>query len=320
MSLTDVAYLASEQAGLFTTAQAADLGVDRSTLHRSVRDGALRSPRRGVYVFASTPLAVEEELRAAWLSLDPAHTVAQRLQKPVEIVVCTTSAAAHYGIGDFDTAQHEFYTARRKQTRADDIRLRIRTLDAGDVEILNGLVLTTPTRIVLDLLAEGFDLGHISRLIADAVRQGRHVDWARIAEQAPEHAADYGLSPAGLFTALAGASESPSDTARTTLSMITSHPELRRDLHTQLAESLEAIGTVMLPSSLTKTSDRVGRNRAQSPALQALQTRQAQRTATVAAHRPAGMLPSITPLLGLDAFEGGQRQSRDTGMHSGNDD
>lgn len=318
MSLAEVAYLASEQAGLFTTAQATALDVERSTLSRTVSAGILRSPRRGVYAFESTPLSPGEELRAAWLSLDPARTVAQRLQNPTAIVVCTTSAAAHYGIGDFDTAAHEFYTDRRKQTRSDDIRLRIRVLDAGDVEVRNGLPLTTPTRIVLDLLTERFSLGHISRMIADAVRHGLPLAWPRIAEHAPEHAVEYGLSPEGLLTALAEASESPSDTARTALSMISSYPELRHVLNQQLADSLHDISTVMLPSPRTGAVESSGRSHAQSPGLRAIQKQQAQRAAKSAAHLPANTRPPIASLLDLDTLQGGGPQSGDTVTHTDN--
>lgn len=246
MSLEGIVYLASEQAGLFTTAQAAGLGVDRVQLHRGVHRGVLRSPRRGVYAFESTPLTPEEDLRAAWLSLDPSRTVAARLQDPGAVVVSTTSAAACYGIGDFETIQHEFYTARRKQSRAEDIRLRIRRLDVVDVDIRQGLPLTTPTRIVLDLLAERVDLGHISRMIADAIKQGLPIEWPRIAGQAAAHAEEYGLSAAGLLTALAQSSESPSDAARTTLSMIQSYPGLSRHLNTQLAASLGTVSQMLL--------------------------------------------------------------------------
>lgn len=246
MSFTDLVYLASEQLGLFTTAQAAGLGVDRSKLQREMRNGTLRSPRRGVYAFESSPFELGEELRAAWLSLDPSHTIAQRFQEPTAFVVCTTSAAAQYGIGDFDTVQHEFYTARRKQVRADDIRLRVRRLEPGDVEVRRGLALTTPTRIVMDLLVERFDLGHISRMIADALTQGLHIDWPRLASHASDHAHAYGCSPSGLLADLARASESSTNTARTALSMMTGHPQLSNVLAQQLATSLETISAALI--------------------------------------------------------------------------
>lgn len=249
MSFVDLSYLASEQMGLFTTAQANDRGVGRVKLHREVNVGTLRSVRRGVYVFTSAPWSPDEELRAAWLSLDPSRTVAQRLEDPTAIVVCTTSAAACYGIGDFDTFQHEFFTASRKQARAEDIRLRVRHLDNSDVEIRQGLPLATPTRIVLDLLAERFDLGHISRLIADAISQGRYLDWPRIASGLGDHARAYGVNAAQLLEALVTASESPINTTRTVLSMMAGHPDLSLSLSQQLAGSLEQISTALVASS-----------------------------------------------------------------------
>lgn len=221
-----MATLASDQYGLFTTAQAARLEVDRVILHRGTRNGVVRSIRHGVYIFESAPFSPDEELRAAWLSLDPSRTVAERLQTPEQIVVCTTSAAQQYGIGDFETPQHEFYSARRKQTRAEDIRLRIRTLENEDIEIRDGLPLTTPTRIILDLLEERHDLVHISRLIADVARKGLKVDWSRLATHAHTFADGYQLTNDGLIQALAESSESTSDTAMAAMSMIESSTHL----------------------------------------------------------------------------------------------
>lgn len=246
--MSDVSHLASEQAGLFTTAQASNLGANRVKLHRGVQQGILRSPRRGVYAFESAPYTPDEELRAAWLSLDPSRTVAERLQTPQDIVICTTSAAAHYGIGDFDTYQHEFYTAQRKQSRADDIRLRIRDLDADDVNIVQGLPLTTPARIVLDLLSERFDLGHINRMISDAVRKGLHIEWPQIAQQASQHSAEYGLATKGLLSALTQSFDSPSTTARTALSVMEGSPKNNDYLSKQFVDEMHEISIKILSS------------------------------------------------------------------------
>lgn len=252
-----MATLASEQNGLFTTAQAARLEVDRVTVHRGARNGVVRSIRRGVYIFESAPFSPDEELRAAWLSLDPSRTVAERLQNPEQIVVCTTSAAQQYGIGDFETPQHEFYSTSRKQTRAEDIRLRIRTLEEGDVEIRDGLPLTTPTRIILDLLAERHDLVHISRLIADAAHNGLKVEWSRIAAHAHKFAGDYQLTDDGLLRALAESAESTSDTALAAMSMIKSNSHLNELFNKEIAVLVGSISkhlTDLLPDDTAQLS------------------------------------------------------------------
>lgn len=321
MSLSDVSYLASEQAGLFTTAQASKLGIDRVKLHRGVQQGILRSPRRGVYAFESSPFPPDEELRAAWLSLNPSHTVAERLQIPQDIVICTTSAAAHYGIGDFDTYQHEFYTARRKQSRADDIRLRIRDLNADDVDIVQGLPLTTPTRIVLDLLSERFDLGHISRMIFDAVRKGLQIEWPRIAEQASKLSATYDLDPEGLILSLGEASESPSDTARTALSMMGSFPEINHYFTKQLADSMREISIKILSSpQMTEVAANAGKIMNSVPALQALQDTSTELTKDITVPLQNISALTLASVFNLDAFQEYKSQSKNTATPTDSED
>lgn len=305
--MEDVTLLASEQNGLITTAQAARLGVDRISLHRAAHSGTLRSIRRGVYAFESAPLAPDEELRAAWLSLDPSRTVAERLATPEHIVVATTSAAAQYGIGDFDTQKHEFYTAGRKQTRAEDIRLRIRSLEPQDVEITQGLPLTTPTRIVIDLLAEHQDLGHINQLVADAVHQGLTLDWNRLAARAPEFAGDYQLTPDGLLTALAESTESTATTAQVVISMLASTPDLREEFRTQLAAAVHQLSTALVTAHCDEISPAPARV---ATDFHTTQQHHAKRAAQVATRLPALPFPDLTELIHLSSH-------RDVPTHQG---
>ncbi len=305
MSFEDVSHLASEQAGFFTTAQAGRLSVERLKLHRETRRGVLRSPRRGVYVFASSPYTPDEQLRAAWLSLDPSRTVAERLRTPTAIVICTTSAAGHYGIGDFQTHQHEFYTARRKQSRAEDIRLRIRDLPTDEVDIVQGLPLTTPTRIVVDLLTEGEELGHISTLIADALKKGLPIDWSRIAQQAPALAQNYGMSSEELIAALGESSESPSDTARTAWSMLESMPELSDRLTQRLIDSVYELSANLVSAQNVELAARMNDILDSSPAVQDLLRSNAQLL-----YKTGPVLPDISSMidvsgLDLDVFHAG---------------
>lgn len=292
--MEDVALLASEQNGLITTAQAARLGVDRISLHRAAHGGTLRSIRRGVYAFESAPLAPDEELRAAWLSLDPSRTVAERLATPEHIVIATTSAATQYGIGDFETQKHEFYTTSRKQTRADDIRLRIRSLQPQDVEVRQGLPLTAPTRIIIDLLAEHQDLGHISQLVADAVQQGLSLDWGLLAARAREFAGDYQLTPEGLLTALAESTESTTTTAQVALSMLASTPDLKEEFSTQLAAAVHQISTALVTAHRDEISPALAHI---APDLPATQQPHAELARQVAARLPALQLPDLTELI-----------------------
>lgn len=199
MSIDDVRFLASDQFGLITTAQAENLGVSRVTIHRMMKQGELRLSRRGVYSFESSPLATHEEVRAAWLSLSPSRTVAEQIQDVEAPVICTTSAAAVLGIGDFQTEQHEFFVSSRKQSRAEDIHIRVRALSPDDIQVVDGLKVTTPTRIVVDLLNELRELEHIGALIVDAVRLGYEIDWKRIRNESSNVQKSYGLPAETIF-------------------------------------------------------------------------------------------------------------------------
>lgn len=109
-----------------------------------------------------------QALHAAWLSLDPGHTVEERINKSREAIVAShTSAAALHAMGDLLSDVPELNTKRRKQTvRA--IRLHRLPLTPEDVVLIDALPTTTPERTIADLVQSGHDLTHI----ADAIRDG----------------------------------------------------------------------------------------------------------------------------------------------------
>ena len=199
MSFDDLRSLASRQFGLFTTAQAGRYGVHRSRLHALLKKNELRLVRRGVYAFDVLAPDAHEELRAAWLALDPGKTVAERLQDDQCAVVATRSAAYLHGLGHFMTYSHEFFVPARKQSRAEDVHIRLRVIPPSDTEVLEGMKVTTVTRTVLDLLADGEELEHIVDVLMGAVKNGTKVDWARIEQSAQDFEKVYGLTGGEIF-------------------------------------------------------------------------------------------------------------------------
>lgn len=169
MSFDELRVLAAQQRGLFTTAQAEALGVPRVKIHRLAQSGTVRQVCRSIYSVEPFQSDHLEEVRTAWFSLDPSKTGAQRLRDEECAVVATTSAAYVYGIGNFTTYAHEFFSPKRKQSRAEDIHIRVRKIPPSDLDIVEGLRVTTVTRTVLDLLADGEELEHIGDLLVDAV-------------------------------------------------------------------------------------------------------------------------------------------------------
>ncbi|HEX8093376.1 MAG TPA: hypothetical protein VF542_06060 [Jatrophihabitans sp.] len=137
------------------------------------------------------------ELRAAWLGLDPERMAADRLRNRTDgAVVSHASAARLHQLGDLDADRHEFTLPMRKQTRRSDVRLHRAVLTTGEVMTVAGLPVTTPERVVVDLLVDRHDGEHVSRVLAGAVAS-RSVDLEQLVPQLGPFAARFGLPGAG---------------------------------------------------------------------------------------------------------------------------
>lgn len=171
--VTRASHVAAGQWGLFTTAQAERAGITRVQLARLADAGVLERLGRGVYVTTSTTGDEHLPLRAAWLALDPTRTAEERLVEPTTTsVVSHASAAGLHRLGDLLDDQHEFTSARRKQTTRSGIVTHRGDLPANDVTIVEGLPVTTEERTIADLLAAGTDLEQVAQMIGQGVRRG----------------------------------------------------------------------------------------------------------------------------------------------------
>jgi predicted transcriptional regulator of viral defense system len=191
MSLVELADIAAEQWGLITTAQAEAAGSSRKAVGRLARAGVLERLAHGVYRLAGTPADPRDDLRAAWLALDPARVAGARLRDEPPEVVSHRSAAALYELGDLDADRHEFIVAGRRQTRRSDIRFHMAALTAADWGIVDGLPCTTVVRTITDLAADRTDGGHLAGVVRDALTV-RHVDVDGLARALIPYAARYG--------------------------------------------------------------------------------------------------------------------------------
>jgi len=165
MRLTDIS---AEQWGLLTRRQIAAAGVSPATITRLVSGGVLDRVAHGVYRFAGAPPADHEELRAAWLQLDPETPGWER--RPEQGVVSHRSAAALYGVGHLPADRHDFILADRRQSRRPDVRLHADRLRYPEWTVLRGLPVTRPSRIAADLLGEREDPAAVAHVVADAIR------------------------------------------------------------------------------------------------------------------------------------------------------
>lgn len=190
----DLADLAASQWGLFTTAQTRTLGFSTQRIARLADHGTIERLRHGVYRISGAPSVPHEQLRAAWLMIEPAVTAGERLDAEHPGVVSHRSAARLHDLGDLDADVMEFATSGRKQSRLADVRYRTARPGRNRWTLLDGLPVTTALSTIDDLAADHLDGGHLASVVRDAVTTNLVDTDALIAVLGP-YAHKYGTTP-----------------------------------------------------------------------------------------------------------------------------
>lgn len=165
--------LAASQWGMFTTAQAQELGIRRNQISRMVDKNRAEMVCYGVYRFTLGDETPELEIKAAWMSIYPKENASERLRKrPFDSVVAGRTAAAILGIGDYHPSPFTFIVQKRKQSSRHDIKYLLWSLDERDVTHVNSLPVTKIERTIADLIRLREDPDLIDKLMADAARKG----------------------------------------------------------------------------------------------------------------------------------------------------
>lgn len=161
---------AAVQHGYVTRAQAAQVGIGDVLLLRLVMDSYLERWEHGIYRFRGSHDLLWAGVWVAWLRLDPERDAVERASHPTEIARGPTAASV-YVIGDLQPEPYEFWTASRRRIRRPDVRLRTGRPPDEDIAVVKGLPLTTPERTVADMVADGYDLGHVRDVIRDGIHE-----------------------------------------------------------------------------------------------------------------------------------------------------
>jgi len=181
-ALGEVASIAQSQWGLVTSGQAHRVGLDNMTLSRLCERGSLVRVAHGVYRVAGAPIDQWEALRAEWLHTSSDTFAFERLAQSIpSAVVSGETAAALHRMGSFRALTIEFTTAERKQTQRPGVRFRARTLQTQDVDIQEGLPVTTREKTLADLVSARQDWSLLAEAVTDAVAH-YPLNWARLAE------------------------------------------------------------------------------------------------------------------------------------------
>lgn len=167
--------VAAGQFGLFTAAQARHHGVARYELARRAHSGELFRAHHGVYGFTgdSAEMFAYWDWAAQWLALRPEADIERRRADP-DCVISHDSAAVIRELGTI-VARGLFLTGpRRINTRS--ARVHTYRRDIGergvDWDVVDGLPVATPGRIVADLARDDLDGAHQGAVIADVLEEG----------------------------------------------------------------------------------------------------------------------------------------------------
>ena len=129
------------------------------------------------------PSLREEEVLAAWLSLDPGREPGAPTDSARVPIAMGATAAWLQQLGEVGPEPLEGSTAERKQTQRDGLTVRKRAIDDEDVVYASGVPATSPARTVLDLIDCGEDLSLVASVLRDALGKGLVADVRRLADE-----------------------------------------------------------------------------------------------------------------------------------------
>lgn len=152
--------LAAGQAGFFTAAQAIDLGYSYQAQKHHVDHGNWARVDRGIFRIPEWPPSLNDSF-VRWV-----------LWSKHRAVVSHDSAAVVHNLGLLNPAK--VHLTVPVGFRMDDpvVVLHRRELPGADVTLLDGVVVTTVVRTVLDVIATQFDEELVASVVDDALDTG----------------------------------------------------------------------------------------------------------------------------------------------------
>jgi predicted transcriptional regulator of viral defense system len=160
--------LAEEQDGLFTSKEARSLGIQDSVLVRLRQRGRLERMSRGVYRIAHYPAERLAQYREAILW-------AQASNGPERIALSHETALLLYGISDVNPLRVNLtvpLSARMRRVYPKWIELHRANLATEEIQLHEGMPVTTVERSILDVLATTHRSDFARQAITDALRKG----------------------------------------------------------------------------------------------------------------------------------------------------
>ncbi len=152
--------LAAGQAGFFTAAQAIDLGYSYQAQKHHVDNGNWARVDRGIFRIPEWPRSLNDSL-VRWV-----------LWSKYRAVVSHDSAAVVHNLGLLNPAKVHLTVPSGFRMSDPVVVLHRQLLPDADVMLLDGVVVTTVVRTVLDVIDSQFDEELVASVVHDALDKG----------------------------------------------------------------------------------------------------------------------------------------------------
>ena len=172
----------SESEGVFTTAQAARMGIPRDALHDAAEAGRVVGIARGAYRLVGSGSEQTDELVAAWKLTASDRFTHERMQAEAwdSVAVGGATAASLLGIGDFHLGPYRIYAPRRINSRNKAASFAVRKVARDEASFASGFPVATPERTIFDLVADDEDPSLVADALHDACAGSRPFDFNRL--------------------------------------------------------------------------------------------------------------------------------------------
>jgi predicted transcriptional regulator of viral defense system len=152
--------IVEEQAGYFTSKQAAEAGYSWERLSENASSGKFQRIETGVYRLRQFPTTSLEEFFIALLKAGE------------KAVISHESALVVYDLSDVMPGIIHVTIPRTSSRRRKGLRFHTKQISEDEVAVYSGLRVTKIPRTIIDLLESGCDFGIIKDSITQAVKRG----------------------------------------------------------------------------------------------------------------------------------------------------
>lgn len=195
-NINKVYELAANQWGLFTSAQALNIGTSRNQINRMINDGRVEQITYGTYRVVASPESKDTATKAAWLSLNPDKSAFERLSSNrIDAVATGRTAAFLYGYGDLYQSPFSFVVPKGKRTARKDLELIQDEIAEDDISVMFDIPVATPERLIADLVRLREDPSLIGNIISDAAKTGYVFQASKLGDLLSPYAKANGFEP-----------------------------------------------------------------------------------------------------------------------------